>query len=109
MKTAIPIEQLLRWRALRAETEAPRPPRAAQLLALVRHWCEIWPERFHALVKRVSQIQIAYGHAMTEPRRPRAGHPVPTVLVSGEKESETSARVLYIAVHGGRLRLRLAL
>jgi hypothetical protein len=109
MKSQVSIEQLLRWRLTRAESEAPRAPRGAQLLELARPWWETWPERFQALVERVGRIQIAYGHAMAEANHPRVGYPVPAVLVRAGEELETSARVLYLQVSEGRLRLRFQL
>lgn len=105
----IPVEKLLRWRLSQAEKESPPAPRAAQLLKLVRPWWETWPEQFQSLVKRVGRIQIAFGHAMTESDKPRSGHPVPTVVVSGGTELETSVRILYLNVHDGQLHLRFQL
>ena len=110
MSNEISIEQLLRWRAARAETEAPPAPRAARLLELGRPWWETWPERFHRLVERLGSIQIAYGHAMAEPvEAPRSGYPVPALVVRRVEELETSVSVLYLGVREGRLRLRFQL
>ncbi len=106
MKTEIPIEQLLRWRLSRAEAEAPPAPRATRLLALARPWWDTWPEQFRAMVERLGKIQIAYGHAMAEPRPSRGGHPVPALVIRTTEELETSVRVLYLNVRDGRLRLR---
>jgi hypothetical protein len=105
----IPVETLLRWRLSQAEAEAPPAPRAARLLELARPWWERWPERFQSLVERVGRIQIAYGHAMTEPRRDGSGFPVPTVIFRTAEELETSVRVVYFAIRDGRLRLRFQL
>jgi hypothetical protein len=109
MKTEIPIEQLLCWRLAQAEAEAPPAPRAARLLELARPWWEILPEQFQSLVERLGKIQIAYGHAMAEPHQPRTGHPVPVLMVQAAEEMEASARVLYLCVRDGRLRLRFQL
>jgi hypothetical protein len=109
MKSEPTIEELLRWRLARAETEAPRPPRAADLLQLAQPWWETWPNRFQSLVERLGRIQVAYGHAMADPRQPHQVHPVPTLIVRAIEESETSARVLYFKVGDGRLRLRFQL
>ena len=106
MKTKIPIEELLRWRLARAEAEAPPPPRAARLLELARPWWEIWPEQFRSLVERLGQVQVAYGHAMVEPRQSRTAHPVPTLIVRAGEESQAFASVLYFSIGNGRLRLR---
>src|SRR5262245_3301017 len=106
MKTEIPVEQLLRWRLSQAEASAPPPPRAARLLELARPWWEVWPERFQSWVERVNRLQLAYGHAMAEPRQSRGGHPVPTLVVRGHAEVETCARVLYLDIRGSQLRLR---
>jgi len=109
MSTRIPIEELLRWRAARAEAEAPAAPRAARLLEMARPWWEIWPERFQSFVERLGRIQVAYGHAMAEPRQSHSGHPVPALIVRSVEELETSVRVLYLNVRDGRLRLRFQL
>ena len=101
------IQELLRWRLERAEADAPPAPRARQLLDAARPWWDVWPERFQAYLERLQGIQVAYGHAMTEVVRGRSGHLVPT-LVIGE-EIETAARVLYLSVRDGRLRLRFQL
>jgi hypothetical protein len=109
MKTEIPIEQLLRWRLAQAEAEAPPAPRAARLLELARPWWETWPEQFQALVERLGRIQITFGHAMAEPNPSRTGHPIPVMIAGTEDELEASARVLYLSVRDGRLRLRFQL
>jgi hypothetical protein len=109
MNTEVIIKELLLWRMARAQAEAPRPPHAAQLLELSRPWWETWPERFQTLVDRLSTIQVAYGHAMAETRQSRTGHPVSTLIVHSAAPVETTARVLYIEVRGGRLRLRFQL
>ena len=109
MKTEVVIQELLRWRLARAETEAPRAPRGAQLLELSRPWWETWPERFYALADRLSQLQVAYGHATPEAGVARTGHPVATLITHTSAPVETTARVLYIEVRGSRLRLRFQL
>ena len=109
MKTEIPIEHLLLWRLSRAEAEAPPAPRAARLLELARPWWETWPERFQLLVGRLAKIQVAYGHAMAEPRRAQSGYPVPVLIVHTKNELETFARVLYLDACDGRLHLRFLL
>jgi len=109
MKTKLPIEQLLRWRLARAESEAPRAPRGALLLELARPWWEIWPERFQSLVERVGRIQIAYGRAMAESGHARSGYPVPAVVVRATEELETSVCVLYLNVRDRRLHFRFQL
>lgn len=103
------VENLLRWRLSQAEADAPPAPRAARLLELARPWWEVWPHQFQALAERVRQIQIAYGHAMAEPRQGRLGYPVPTVVVGAEGAWETTVRVLYLTVRDGRLRFRFQL
>lgn len=109
MKKDVPVEQLLRWRLSQAEAEAPPAPRAARLLEMARPWWETWPEQFQSLVERLGKIQIAYGHAMSEPKQSRSGHPVPVMILRAVEELEASARVLYLNVRDGRLRLRFQL
>src|SRR5437870_13254093 len=109
MSTRILIEDLLRWRAARAEAEAPPAPCAARLLEMARPWWEIWPERFQSFVERLGRIQVAYGQAMAEPRQSHTGHPVPALIIRAAEELETSVRVLYLNVRDGRLRLRFHL
>ena len=109
MNSESAIQQLLRWRLARAEAEAPRAPSAAHLLKLAQPWWETWPEWFELLVQRVGRIETAYGYAMAEPSRNRSGHPVAALIVRGAEELETFARVLYINVRDGRLRLRFQL
>ena len=105
----IPVEQLLRWRLSQAEAEAPPAPRAARLLELARPWWETWPERFQAAIQRLTSMQLAYGHAMTELQRSRSGHPVPALIIQKVEELETSARILYFNVVNGQLHLRFLL
>ena len=109
MKTEIPMEQLLRWRLCRAEGDAPPVPRGARLLELARPWWEVLPERFEALLQRLSAIQVAYGHAMVEPTQSAAGHRVAVLIVRGPEELESAARILYFTVREGQLRLRFQL
>jgi hypothetical protein len=77
------------------------------LLELARPWWETWPERFQSLVQRLGKLEVAYGHAMAELRQ--AGHLVPTLIFRTAEEFETSARVLYISLRDGQLRLRFQL
>jgi hypothetical protein len=109
MKSELNVQQLLRWRLARAEAEAPPAPCASHLLELARPWWETWPDRFQSLVERLGRIQIEYGHAMAEPPQTQRGHPVPALIVRAIEELETSARVLYMYIRDGRLRLRFQL
>jgi hypothetical protein len=109
MKARISVEQLLHWRLARAEAEAPAPPSAARLLDLARPWWETWPERFQKLAERLGQLEVAYGHAMAEPRRAPNEQLVPAMIVRTATEAETSARVLYFSVRESELRLRFEL
>jgi hypothetical protein len=106
MKREIDIEQLLRWRFERAEAGAPFAPSAAHLLEIVRPWWEMWPERFQAYTRQVGAIRISYGYAMSELHHGHTGYPVPTLIARGNEELEAPARVLYMTVRDGRLRLR---
>jgi hypothetical protein len=109
MKSESVVEQLLRWRLARAEAEAPRAPSGAHLLKLARPWWETWPEWFELLVERVGRIETSYGYAMAEQSRHRSGHPVAVLIVRGGEALETFARVLYINIRDGRVRLRFQL
>jgi hypothetical protein len=109
VNSKVTIEQLLRWRLVRAEEDAPPAPRAARLLELARPWWETWPERFQSVMDRLTRIQIAYGHAMAEPRPSRSGHPVPALIVHTVEEVETHVRVLYLNVRNGQLHFRFQL
>jgi hypothetical protein len=108
MTTDMSVEQLLVWRLAQADADAPPAPRAARLLDLIRPWWEIWPERFQESWARLSAMQLVYGHAMTEPLHVRSSHPVPALIAHAEGV-EAFARVLYMSVHDGELRLRFHL
>ena len=109
MKTKVSISQLLRWRLLQAEAAAPPAPSAARLLEIAQPWWETWPDQFRSLVDRLGQIQIAYGHAMAEPRPSRGGFPVPTLVALANQEFKARANVLYLNVRNSRLMLRFQL
>ncbi|SRR6266566_934481 len=106
MKREIDIEQLLRWRMERAEARAPLAPSAAYLLEIARPWWETWPERFESYARQLGAIRISYGYAMSELHHGHTGYPVPTLIARGDDEVESPARVLYMSVRDGRLRLR---
>ena len=109
MKKAVDIENLLQWRRQRAEAEAPPAPSGAHLLKLVQPWWEKWPDRFAASARRLGSIQLSYGYAMAHPHQGHNGYPVPTLISEGNEEQEAPARVLYVSVRDGRLRLRFQL
>ena len=102
-----PIAELLRWRFEQAKNQAPPAPRATRLLELTRPWWETLPAQFQSLARRVANIQVAYGHAMTEPLSGGiGGYPVAALVVRTREEWDTSVRVLYLSVRDRRLRLR---
>jgi hypothetical protein len=109
LKKAIDIENLLQWRRQRAEAEAPRAPSGASLLRLVQPWWEMWPDRFAASVRRLASIQPSYGYAMAHPPQGHSGHPVAALISRDDEERESPARLLYMSVRDGRLRLRFQL
>jgi hypothetical protein len=109
MRREFDIEQLLRWRVERAESDAPLPPDGLRLLKRARPWWEIVPERFAAQVRRLGAIQVSYGYAMAQLHHGHSGHPVPTLISRDDEELESPARVLYVNVRDGRLRLRFHL
>jgi len=110
------VVRLLRWRAMLAERDAPPPPSAVALLRRRQPWWERWPAEFAALAGRARAIPTAYGYAMTAAPAGRAGHPVPTIVATGERRADgevasidTFARIGYLSVQDGRLRLRFQL
>ncbi|HEX4266211.1 MAG TPA: hypothetical protein VH597_17875 [Verrucomicrobiae bacterium] len=107
MKTNIPL--LLRWHLAQLENQAPPPPRAARLLAQTQPWWDTWPERFQALVERLSHMDVAFGHAMTDASHVRTGFPVTTLVEHAGEETETSARVLYLSLRDRRFCFRFHL
>jgi len=106
MNTEDPIERLLRWRLSQAESEAPPAPRAARLLELARPWWESVPAAARALFDRLGTVGLAYGHAQAVERQAHAGYPVPALIVRANGEEDAFARILYLNVRDGRLRLR---
>jgi hypothetical protein len=106
MKREIDIEELLRWRVERAEAVAPLAPSGARLLDVARPWWEIWSHRFESYARQLGAIRISYGYAMSELHHGHTGYPVPTLIARGDEELEAPARVLYMSVRDGRLRLR---
>jgi len=110
MKEGVSIESLLQWRRQRAEADAPPAPSGAQLLKLVQPWWERWPERFASNVRRLAAIQLAYGYAMAHPPHGHTGHPVAALISRDDDgEQEAPARILYMSVRNGHLRLRFQL
>ncbi len=109
MKRAMDIETLLQWRRERAEAQAPQAPSGASLLKLVSPWWEVWPDRFAASVRRLASIQLSFGYAMSHTPQGHSGHPVAALISEGDEARESPARVLYLSVRDGRLRLRFQL
>ena len=56
-------------------------------------------------------MQVAYGRAMTEFQRTGSGYPVAVLVVSfgAAGETEAAARILFLSVREGRIRLRFQL
>jgi hypothetical protein len=109
MRREFDIGQLLRWRVDSAESDAPLPPSGLHLLKRARPWWEIVPDKFAAHVRRLGAIQISYGYAMAQRQHGHSGHPVPTLISRNDEELESPARVLYMNVRDGKLRLRFHL
>ena len=103
------LEILLQWRRDRAEAEAPRAPSVAHLLKLVEPWWDKWPDLFAAAARRLGSMQLSYGYAMSHPHQGHSGHPVAALITNGDGEHEAPARILYVSVRDGRLRLRFHL
>jgi hypothetical protein len=104
------VRNLLRWRLAIAEREAPTPPRAAELVAAVRPWWERLPEHFTEMARRLGRMQVTYGYALDDAKRSSAagGYPVPA-LVTPPGDFATFARVMYLSLRDGQLRLRFSL
>jgi hypothetical protein len=103
------IERLLRWRSARAEADAPPAPTARLLLDRARPWWERWPEQLSAHMNRLQGMRLVYAHAASDPGQASGPYPVPALLVRVAEELEASARVLYLSVRDGRLRMRFRL
>lgn len=109
MSSAARIRELLHWRVAFAEREAPRGPRASDLLESIRPWWERWPERFREQVQRLQRIEAAYGYALDDAHQNGGeGYPIPA-LITQAGDIETYARMMYFSVRGSRLRLRFCL
>jgi hypothetical protein len=91
-----------------AESSAPSPPRAADLVDRLRPWWECRPGRFKTLAQRLSRLRFAYCCALDGPRLRPAGDPVPT-LISHVNDVETFSRIIYFSMRNDRLRLRFLL
>jgi hypothetical protein len=101
---------LLKWREQRAEMEAPQAPSGAHILKLAEPWWDKWPDRFAESVRRVAALQLSYGYAMAHPPHGHSGHPVAALISRADGgDQEAPARVLYISVRDGQLRLRFQL
>jgi hypothetical protein len=87
-----------------AESSAPSPPRAADLVDRLRPWWECRPDRFKTLAERLSRVQFAYFCALDDPCLRPAGDPVPT-LIAHVNDVETFARIVYFSMRNDRLRL----
>lgn len=109
MRKQFDIEQLLRWRLERAESDAPPPPEGLHLLRRAQPWWETAPERFAAYVRKLGAIEISYGYAMAELHHGHGGYPVPTIITDDGGDLEAPARVLYVSIRNGRLMLRFQL
>jgi hypothetical protein len=102
------LAELLRWRAAIAESGAPSPPRATDLVDRLRPWWERWPERFRMLGERLSRMQLAHGSEFDDRSLRSAGNPVPA-LISHVDDVEACARVVHLSMRNDRLRLRFLL
>jgi hypothetical protein len=109
MKEPISISDLLRWRMAQAQTEAPAPPDAWALIAQTRPWWKKWPEQFQAAVKSLGSLQVVYGRAHSLFNETSGGHPVPAVVIHGHQKQDCQARILFLTVREGSLRLRFRL
>src|SRR5215217_1577728 len=103
------VARLLVWRSARAESDAPPTPSARLLISLARPWWERLPGQFAAYVERLQGLQLVYAHAASSPSQGSGPYPVPALLIRVTEELESSARVLYMSVRDGRLRMRFRL
>jgi hypothetical protein len=109
MKSEVTIEQVLRWRLALAEAEAPPRPCGAQLLAWACPWWERYPQRFQSLVQSLATFETGVGHAMAQAGQPDTVHPVPTLIVRADIQTQANVDILCFNLHEGQLHLRFAL
>jgi hypothetical protein len=102
------LAELLRWRTAIAESGAPSPPRATDLVDRSRPWWERWPDRFRTLGERLSRMQFARDSECDDRSFRPVGNPVPA-LISHVDDVETCARVVHLSMRNDRLRLRFLL
>ena len=109
MKTEVSIEQLLRWRLVCAEADAPPQPCAAQLLAWAQPWWERCPERFQYALQSLMALEGEVATDMSQPRYPGALSPVPTLIVCANEHIHACVYILAFDLRDGQLHLRFAL
>ena len=105
MKRNVPIEQLLRWRLARAQSEVPVAPSAARLLKLARPWWEKWPEKYQLLAEQLSRAKTVHTVTTNGSKPGHSGNLVPALFIRGEEVLEILTRLLSFRVRDAKLRL----
>jgi hypothetical protein len=107
MKRKVSIKELLHWNLTQSEASAPPAPSARRLLEAARPWWEARSEQFQAWAEQLGRIQIPHGETRTKLKTSSTGHLVAVLMIHRAENIETSARVIYMRVRDGRLRLRI--
>ena len=102
-------EEYLRWRLEQMKAEAPAAPGASQLIERALPWWEKSPEAFRSLVGRLETIRAGHDHNGDHPTSSPDGHALPVLVVQGEVEIQSLARVLDFKIHDGKLHFRFQL
>jgi hypothetical protein len=102
-------EEYLRWRLEQMKAEAPAAPAASQLIELALPWWERSPERFRSLVGRMETIRNGQDHNGDHTNSSPDSHEVPTLIVRGQSEIQSLARVLDFKIYDGKLHFRFKL
>jgi hypothetical protein len=102
-------EEYFRWRLEQMKAEAPPAPSASQLIERALPWWERYPERFRSLVGQMETIRVGHDHNGDHPKSTPESFAVPALIVRGETETQSSARVLDFKILDGKLHFRFQL
>jgi hypothetical protein len=102
-------EEYFRWRLEQMKAEAPAAPSASQLIERALPWWEKFPERFRTLVGHMETIRTGHDHNGNHPNASSDGRTVPVLIVQGEAETKSFARILDFKILDGKLHFRFQL